>query len=212
VGFDEGGAGGIIYAKVTRGGLTIKDRNSGKSTISHTYTGYVQEIKERESEYEGQTQYQVQVFFKEDGDDPKVCVTFNQESWAMFTFFDRLRSVNFSKKLTLGVSGSEQNEKVSFIWMKQGADVIKKRDELPKPKKIKRGRGGRAETDWVPVVEAASPILQWAKKQLEELNGGPSNFDKGEGESESHPHEASGQSGDPGPNPPIDEDDDGLPF
>ena len=64
------------------------------------------------------------------------------------------RDAGFMSRLTLGVMESEQNEKMSFCYIKQGETKITPQPDFPKPEKVTIGGRGNAKT-----------VTNWAKCQ-----------------------------------------------
>lgn len=89
-------------------------------------------------------------------------VSFTTESYYSLGFFQRIRKVDLSKPIMLGISNSDKNEKVSFCWIKQSGAVIKKEEDFPMPEKKKEGK--KEFTSW------ANPVPEFEKivKELQE--------------------------------------------
>ena len=161
------------YLTVANGKIT--DKKSGKSGFS--YTGYLLEIDIVDNTFEGKTTKRVEVKLKDDKTDELSILQFTRNAWFAQGFFARIFKVDVSKPLTIGVSGSEDNEKISFCWIKQeGLSYVNKEGKkveaveahatFPKPIDVDLGEGEGKVKSWAPVVPAMDKVVAQVKKAL----------------------------------------------
>ena len=123
----------MIFVNVSNGFL----QNRKKDIQARSYTGLLENMERKEDEYEGKKINKIQLFMRDTEKDERVCISFTEDTWFSVTFFQRFEDIDRNKPFTVGVSGSDQNEKVSFCWMKQDGNKIGKGDiSLPEKKKI----------------------------------------------------------------------------
>lgn len=139
--------GDLLFLHVSKGKLV----NKQKEISADSYTGRLSKVERFEDEYEGQKVFKIKLTMI-DGDETAI-ITFTEDSWFALGFFTRLNTLlantdlDLEKNITVGVMPSEQNEKMSFAWMKHGDTKIGKTEGFPMPKKVKAGRGAEI-TDW----------------------------------------------------------------
>jgi hypothetical protein len=144
--------GDFLYLHVSKGKLV----NKQKEISADSYTGRLSKVERFEDEYEGQKVFKIKLTMI-DGAETAI-ITFTEDSWFALGFFTRLNTLlantdlDLEKNITVGVMPSEQNEKMSFAWMKHGDTKIGKTENFPMPKKVKIGgrgnSGGTEVTDW----------------------------------------------------------------
>lgn len=127
------------------------------------YEGTLLDIKRKEDEYEGQAVMKIELKVQDNKSDEVALISFSEESWYSQGFFSRIEKVDLSRPFMLGVSASEQNEKVSFCWIKQGSDETIKveKGSFPAPEKNSRGK-----MVYDKMLDAIEPVLQKLQKKL----------------------------------------------
>ena len=142
-----------VYANVRRGRLSVK---RGDKTYEYPYfQGKLVDVRIVKDSYED-NEYEKVLMTMEDNE--RIIVAFRLEGWYSQGFFSRFRKINKDHQFTLGVMPSEQNDKMSFCWVKQGGQVIKKDDNFPKPERHEFK--GHKVTDWSKFVTAVKEMLQ----------------------------------------------------
>lgn len=156
--------GNTLYLNVSCGRFV----NKKKEISAYAYEGTIANIRREEDEYEGKPVSKIKLTFHDSTGETAI-ISFSEESWYAQTFFARIEKADLSKPIVLGCSNSEQNEKMSFCWMKQGGQTIKKDEDFPKPAKKKVGRN--EVTDWSPVIAEIDRILDGLTKKLNHEEG-----------------------------------------
>lgn len=156
MGFEKGGD--ILFLNVSCGYLVNKE----KEIKEKAFTGRLLKVKKVEDDFEGKQMDKVRLTMS----DGKITVSikFTLESWYSVGFFQRIGNVKTEHEFTLGVMPSEQNEKMSFCWMKQGDLKIEKK-EIPMPEKVKVGK--TEVTNYEKFVEYAINWIENFKPQHE---------------------------------------------
>ena len=129
--------------------------NKGKNIEARSFSGKILSIKQVDDTYEEKTIHKIKVEIS-DGDESAI-ISFTENSWYAKGFFQRIHKADLTKELVLGVSGSDKNEKISFCWMKQGDNVIKKDESFVLPPKVEFN--GEKVTDWGGWHERVADIL-----------------------------------------------------
>ena len=142
--------GNVLWLTISGGKLV----NKKKEISANAYTGFLKKIELRTDDYEGQEVEKVLLTLKDKDETAKVQFTF--ESWYSIGFFERITNVDITKAVTIGAMPSDQNEKMSFCWMKQGETKIVKTD-MVKPENTLIGK--RQIKDWTKFIEAAHKII-----------------------------------------------------
>jgi hypothetical protein len=176
-----------LYLTVSCGFL----QNKKKEIKTRGYEGVFMSIKKEEDEFEGKKIDRIKLVMRDDTTGEDAIIQFTADSWYSVGFFSRIDKIDLSKPFTLGVGSSEQNEKISFCWMKQGGQKIEKDATFPTPQKVKVGKN--EVVNWEPVNEAVDKII-------EKISHKPVEFEKPETQPEKE---------EPGTSEPPD---DGLPF
>lgn len=158
--------GKYLYLHVSCGKLV----NKKKEISADSYTGRLSKVERVEDEFEGKPTFKIKLTLI-DGDETAI-ITFTEDSWYTLGFFTRLNALlantdlDLEKSITIGVMKSEQNEKMSFCWMKHGDTKIGKTENFPMPKKIKvggrGGAGGTEITDWSELYPVYDDIMSRA--------------------------------------------------
>lgn len=146
--------GTTTYLSVSKGFLV----NKKKDLQFRGYVGYLMGLEKYEDEYNGKPLMKWKLRMKDDASDEQVVVQFLDESWFAWTFFARLGKIDMTKPIQLGLSNSDENEKVTFCWVKQSGQVVKKDEAFPKPVKVKLGN--QEVPDWTAVHKAVDELLK----------------------------------------------------
>lgn len=157
MGFNSGS--GMFYCSPRAGKLVQRKKGGVITDLGYSFVGKLQEIREKHDEFEGKPMEKIELIM-EDADSKEkrvVCLQFNKESWFSHGFFSRAAGIDLNKTLVVGCSQSEQNEKITWCWLKQGADTIKKDPDFPRPEKVTVGRNTLS--DWTPVIQRIDPII-----------------------------------------------------
>lgn len=134
----------------------------GEERKEVAYTGYLRSIKRFTDEYKGEENEKIEVVIS-DGDE-NIRFQFTLEAWYAVGFFQRIRNIDLAEKFTLGVMESEQNEKISFCWMKQAGKKIERDEKFPAPEKKTVGK--KVYHDWEAVVTAADKEIARIQKAI----------------------------------------------
>jgi hypothetical protein len=155
----------MIYLSVKAGKLVnVKLKREG-----YSYTGMLKHIRVKDDEYQGQALKRVELEMTDK--EETVCIQFGKESWFSWGFFARAQKIDLNKPLTVGASQSEQMEKISFCWLKQGNETIKKDETFPKPDAV--NFGGKVLKDWIKVDLVVDKIIADINDKLDgALKGG----------------------------------------
>jgi len=97
-------------------------------------------------------------------DGERVSISFNKKSWFSIGFFQRIGFSDLSQELAIGITQSEQNEKISFCWIRQGEETIKKNEDFPLPEKV--DMGGEIVKNWSKTLPAIDMIVEEIKEKL----------------------------------------------
>lgn len=190
MGFMEGG--NMIYVNVSCGFLQNKKANP--PIKSRAFTGFLLSLDRQADDYEGKEIMKIAIKMKDDKTNELVMIKFTEDTWFSFSFFARLQNIDLEKAFTLGVSGSDDNEKMSFCWMRQAGKKIEQ-VEMLKPEKVKVGNN--EVYDWGPFLEVIAGLMI----DINSKTTGPVK-DVSEPESDANPHAAADEL-------PIEDD---LPF
>jgi len=146
--------GGGNYLHVTKGKL--KGTIAGAEVSYDFYTGVITKMQRIKDEFEGNPLTKWRLHMQDGGE--KVSIDFLDASSFMLSFFQRLLNADPNKAITVGVSKSEQNEKVSFCWMKQDGNKIERNlSVLPQPEKIDTGVG--QVKNWAPTMKIVNDYV-----------------------------------------------------
>jgi len=128
MGMETGGGGGIYY-KASMGAFKKDGKDCGNK-----YTGFIKDITIKEDEYQKKKFDRVTVTMEDAAstkEKPDIAkITFRAEGWYANGFFSRLPKVDLSKEITLGILSSDKNDKISWCYIKQGGQVVKKQDDF----------------------------------------------------------------------------------
>lgn len=117
------------YFNVSRGKLRYKE--NGQPAEAGAYTGTIVEIREKTGTFEDKPTVKIEVKMKDTNSDAFAIIQFTKEAIFCLGFFARIRKVDLSKPVTIGVLPSDKNDKISFCYLKQ-----KGYTGNPDPKKV----------------------------------------------------------------------------
>jgi hypothetical protein len=149
----------ILFLNVSCGQLV----NKKLDVSGYSYTGHLVSISHIIDNYEGKDLPKIAVKMVDDKG-KFAQIKFTAESYFSLGFFQRIFKCDFNKEITIGCSQSEQNEKITFCWIKQGEQIIKKDEDFPKPKKMTVGK--QTVTDWTEFSAKALEIIEAVKEKL----------------------------------------------
>ena len=118
--------------------------NKKKEISASAATGRLKKIELFEDEYNGTKLNKVRIVL--DDGDAEFIISFNEESWFAHGFFSRVKNIDKEQPILLGSYKSDQNEKISFCYIKQGENKILKDENYPKPTKVLVN--GKNLSDW----------------------------------------------------------------
>jgi hypothetical protein len=151
-----------LYLNVNKGMLV----NKKMGLSMYAYQGTLINIDRKDEPYEGKTISKVRVSLQDNESDQIAIIQFLEDSYYSLGFFQRLEMIDVFKPIIIGVSKSEQNEKVSFAWMKQNGHAIKvDRNAFVKPKKVSIGKD-KFVFDWTECLERFSIIIDKVNGEL----------------------------------------------
>lgn len=158
MGIEKGG--NFLYLNVSCGELV----NKKKDIHCKAYSGYIIGIDRKEDTYEGKSVNKITLSMKDHSSDEVAKISWTEESYFSIGFFSQILGVDLSKPVRFGVSGSAENEKISFCWLSQFDKNVERNKDFPKPEKKKIGRN--EVMDWsVPLAEF-DKILDYVSKNL----------------------------------------------
>ena len=160
------------YFNVSRGKLRYKE--NGQTSEANAYTGTIVAIREKTGEYDGQPTIKVEVKMKDTDSDAFAIIQFTKEALFCLGFFARIRKVDLSKPVTIGVVASDKNEKVSFCYLKQScykgnpdpnkAGIIDKDKSFPSYTTVKIS--GKDVSDYTAPFEEIEKIMKELTEKL----------------------------------------------
>lgn len=153
----------LLYLKVTKGRLIHKKGE----TITHDFGGYeglILGIREKEGEFEGKKTVVVEIKMKDIASDEIVIVQATKKAWWCLGFFARIEKADLTKPLTIGVLPSDQNEKMSFCYLKQSGETIKSDKDFPKYTTMKIS--GEDVQDWAAPFARFDSIIKSINEKL----------------------------------------------
>lgn len=174
MGGESSSASNLTFLRVTKGKMVNKNKNIEWDK----YTGYIVGLGIKDGEYEGKPTKQVEVKMKDDKSDEIVIIQFTLAAWYAQGFFARIFKVDVSKPFTLAVSASDENEKMSFCWMRQEGqsyvnrdgkkvDAIQAHPTFPRPKQVDVG-AGQTITSWADVIPSMEKVIAQVQKSIAE--------------------------------------------
>lgn len=123
------------------------------------YEGRLTAIEKFKDEYEGKPQNKIRITMVDDKTGEVADITVTDNTFFIPAFFARLENVEIDQPFLLGVLPSEQNDKMSFCFLKQYGKKIEKNPDFPKPEKIDTG-GGQIVYKWTAVGMAVDSIIE----------------------------------------------------
>lgn len=162
-----------LYLAVSKGKMV----NKKKGLSYGGYTGYILGIDIVDDEYEGKPVKKVDVKMKDDKTDEIVIIQFTLNAWYSIGFFSRIFKVDVKKPFTIGVTGSDDNEKVSFCYMKQDGlsyvnkdgkkvEAVEGHKTFAKPEEVDLG-GGQKTKNWAKPIAMMEKVLGEMKSKIE---------------------------------------------
>lgn len=156
----------FLYLNVGNGHIykTIKDGDAKKKVDISAYEGMLIGIKEVEDTFEGQKVQKIELKIQDNASPQIAIVKFTMEAWYSVGFFSRIQKIDVSKPFTIGALPSDQNEKVSFCYLKQsgvknaaGVEKVEADKDFPRPKKVTLG--SKDVLDWTLPLEKMRAIM-----------------------------------------------------
>jgi hypothetical protein len=146
----------IIYINVANGSLVWQDKDKEKH-YEFAYTGRLLKISKEQEEFEGKPLDKVKLEMLDTDTGQTAIIKMTDETFYVLGLAARLGNpiIDFAHRITLGVMKSDQNEKVSFCWMKQGDTKITPVEGFPKPEKVGKAYDWRGVTPEIDKVFAA---------------------------------------------------------
>ena len=146
----------ILYLSVTCGVMRNKKREIETGGYHGTFLG----IREKIGEYEGKPTVRIEVKMKDDKSDEICVVQFTKEGWYSLGFFARIKKIDLTKPFTIGVLKSDQNEKMSFCYLRQKEGVKIEADKsFPKYDIVKLS--GKDVQDWTKPFAAMEETIKY---------------------------------------------------
>lgn len=134
---------GHRYISVANGHLHSKV--NGKQEDFDWYEGRLVGIGLVEDEWEGVPVAKVELTMEDA--DGRVKIKFGQETWYSYGFFARLPSVDVTRPFRIGAMPSEQNERMTFCYIRQGDQkIVADKETTPRPEKRRMGK--KEVVDW----------------------------------------------------------------
>lgn len=158
------GEGKILFLNVSKGYLVNKTENI--SAIA--YSGHIVGIERKEDEFENKKIWKVRVTMVDEKGE-KAVITFTEKSHYALGFFSRVKKLDFNKEITLGVGGSEQNDKISFCWMKNGGEKIPRDPEFIKPTEYVPDEGAEPIKVWKEVIAVFISLIDYINAELHKI-------------------------------------------
>lgn len=140
-----------------------------EKTVEEIYNGWIgkiTDIQRVEGKYEDKPIFKYQITMVHEGE--VAYVQFTEDTYYCLGFFQRLRNVDFSKTLLIGVLPGKDNKKISFCYLKQDDVPIKKEENFPQPEKKVQGKKKIEVTIWDAVNEEIELVLEEVKPKINE--------------------------------------------
>ena len=136
-------------------------------TVTHDFGGYegsILAIREKEGEFEGKKTVAIEVKMKDTKSDEIAIVQFTKKAGFALGFFSRIEKADLTKPLTIGVLPSDQNEKMSFCYLKQNNETIKSDKDFPKYTTMKIS--GEDVQDWAAPFARFDAIIKSINEKI----------------------------------------------
>ena len=143
--------------------------NKKKEIKTGAYEGTIIDIREVEDEFEGKKIAKIEVKMQDNQSDEIAVIKFTLESWYAIGFFARISKIDLTKPFIIGTLPSEQNEKMSFCYIKQeGITKVEADKEFPKPEKVEIGtkKAPKQVYSWIKPLEAIEKIMADLKSKI----------------------------------------------
>lgn len=134
--------GSVTFINVANGEMTYPARDQEGKVIKDEhktcgyYEGYLTRVELVDDEFQGRVNKKVQLYMADPEAqnewEKRVLIKFTLEGWYAHGFFSRIGKIDLTKPFRLGVFGSEQNEKISFCYMRQGEVKIESDKSFPR--------------------------------------------------------------------------------
>lgn len=146
--------GNTLFLNVSCGFLV----NKKKEISTRGYDdAFFMSIKKEEDVFEEKPMMKYKLHLKDASSMEEVVISFTAESWFAIGFFQRIEKIDVSKPFTVGVSKSDVNDKISFCWLRQSGQPVKKDETMPMPEKVKVGK--IEVNNWEPFNEHAERVI-----------------------------------------------------
>lgn len=122
------------------------------------YEGTLVGLEKYEDKYEDKPQNKLRITMRDDKTGEIADISVTDETFFIPAFFSRLINIEIDQPFLLGVMPSEQNEKMSFCYMKQFGKKIEKDKDFPGPDKVDLGKG-KTGYNWTKVSEKTDHII-----------------------------------------------------
>lgn len=149
-----------IYLNVSRGKFNYKVGDEKRT--APFYYGKLVDIVINKDKYEEKEFDKVFIKMTDEGKD--VTVTFRLEGWFSQGFFARFHGINVDEPFQIGVMPSKQNDKMSFCYVKQFGQTVKKDDNFPRPEK--KEFHNTTVTDWSVFSTTVKTMLKEEYKKI----------------------------------------------
>lgn len=170
MGAHEAGTQNTLFLNVSKGKLVAGSVAKGTHKEYYAFTGNLLKIEPFQDEYEGKPIFKVRLHMQDMSEANKTTITFTEESWFSVGFYARLYNVDLSKPFTVGAMQSEQNEKVSFCWLKQGEKKIEKHPDAVSPTKtVNKRKADLVEYNYDLFLSFAAGVNAWANAEIEKF-------------------------------------------
>ncbi len=163
------------FLHVSCGFLKGKNKETKEPISGRSFTGHLLNIERFDDEFEGQPVSKIRLTMKDELEDFETQISFTEQSWYAVGFFARVQNLDITLPVTIGASPSDKNEKISFCWMKQGANKIEKMPTAVSPEKVAAiaGRAGSKDTyNWLSVFPVFDAITAQVVEKIHASYGG----------------------------------------
>lgn len=159
-----------VYLSVSKGQLVWKKKGGEIVAQFYAFEGRIISIERKDDNYEGKPISKIHLLMRDDKEDHDTEIQFIEDSYFSLGFFQRVEKANLERPIILGVSKSEQNEKISFCWMKQDGVILKRPEPAPfVPTKVTKPKGRNETevvTDWTNCFPHFDRITKWINDTL----------------------------------------------
>jgi hypothetical protein len=155
----------VTFYRVKKGKVvkSIKTEQGWEEVPYDWFEGRLTGIRRFDDEFEGQVNKQIELRFSDSETGENARIKFSADAWFYGGFFARIQNINLNDPFRLGVMPSEQNEKMSFCYLKQYDAPVGKAIEL-KPNKVTIN--GKPQSDWSVVEPTVNEIIESINQSL----------------------------------------------